>query len=179
MRFVRYAQRVAASVFALTAVLPVLWTALGTAGVICLGAEGLLVREERASARSTSDALNRLLRRQFRGLKRRRFWRMSKLAELEDQYQWVGEALAKAHSEGKIDADGVRWHIEESTELEQLPPVYWGRAQAFRYIGLGTPELQTIAQYHDLSIPLLEQADEATLIPMLCKTLAVRHGIAV
>jgi hypothetical protein len=93
VRFVQYAQRAAGTVFVLTAgalvvfeavkdtkpsgdaVLPVLWGACGASAVIWLVAEGVQLRAERAKATSGSDAMNRLIRRQFRNMKRRRFWR--------------------------------------------------------------------------------------------------------
>ena len=89
----RYLQRGAATAFLLTAaalivfwtvkdtkpsgaaVLPILYAVLGASGVIWGAAEWLRLRGEHRSRRSGNDEMNRLIRRQWRRLKRERLLR--------------------------------------------------------------------------------------------------------
>jgi hypothetical protein len=89
----RYLQRAAGAAFLLTAtalvvfwtvkntkpsgdaVLPILYGVLGASALAWLVAEGVRLRHERSTRRTGDDDMNRLIRRQYRGLKRGRLLR--------------------------------------------------------------------------------------------------------
>jgi hypothetical protein len=76
------------------------------------------------------------------------------LAELEERYAWVGEALAAAHTDGKIESGGVRFFIKRDQPLLldesgdpildadgdlqydwSTNPFFYGVAQAYSLLG--------------------------------------------
>jgi hypothetical protein len=119
--------------------------------------------------------------------------RERKLAEVQRRYLWFDAALKKAHAEGKIESDGVRFLIVQEQPLLYdkngvlvldgygnplhdwlAEPYYVGRAQAYSYVG--DPPTRTIAGQMEVSLQLLSRAAAGTVIDVLCADLSVLHA---
>jgi hypothetical protein len=118
--------------------------------------------------------------------------RARKLADVQKRYLWFDAALKKAHAEGKIKSDGVRFLIVQEQPLLydkngvlvlddygnplhdwQAEPYYYGRAQAYSYVGDPT---RTIAGQMEVSLQLLGRAATGMVIDVLCADLSALHA---
>lgn len=118
---------------------------------------------------------------------------MTKLDELRRRYSWFEDALRVAHADGKIDSESVRFWIQERQpilvddegepildnegELQydwDAEPYYFGTAQAWSYVG--DPPSGTVAGTMEMALPLLDQADRATVLDAVCEDLSHEHA---
>jgi hypothetical protein len=137
----RYLQGLAATVFGLTAatlavfwtvkdtkpsgdaVLPILYAVLGASALIWLVAEILKVRADRRAGRSGHDEMNRLMRGQFRALKRSRRLRslMGRSASEEKPASLPAAPPRDAEGPGQhrmvVDHEPIRWD-----QISERPP---------------------------------------------------------
>jgi len=121
--------------------------------------------------------------------------RERKLAEVQRRYAWFGEALTRAHADGKIKSEAVRFFITqdqpflyaESGELvldrndepivdRDAEPFYVGHAQAYSYVG-APPRTHVIAAQMQVSLLLLDHAATGTVIDVLCADLSALHAL--
>lgn len=119
--------------------------------------------------------------------------REQKLFDLRHRYVWFQEALIRAHAEGKIDAEQVRFLIDSAQPLlyqdgepvlnhegepmydEDAEPIYFGRAQAYSYVG--DPPTHTVAGSMKVALQLLDRAAATgTVIDVLCADLSALHA---
>jgi hypothetical protein len=102
--------------------------------------------------------------------------RERKLADLQKRYAWFGDALSRAHAKGDIDSEAVRFLIAEARPLDpDAEPAYFGRAQAYSYIG--EPPTRTVAGSIDVALQLLDRvANRVALVDALCADLSALHA---
>lgn len=103
-----------------------------------------------------------------------------KLTDLRKRYAPFGEALSKAHADGKINSENVRFFVAEGHpqilgedgkyhDDPDAEPFYYGRAQAYEYVG--DPPSATIATQIDVALQLLDRSPHYVVLGVLCDDL--------